>query len=194
MDTASISELGEEIFALLRSSPDGISEYELIRTLRERGHPLFPRLELDDQLALFRQHFLLFHLLYRLRLLLREEQSGDLDISTLAIRMQPYARGGEGLSVGDPLQEYYLDLSQLEQTSAEDVRELLDGFWSAVGVGPEKAGALDTLGLVEPVDYATIKHRYRQLAMQHHPDRGGDHETLQRLNEAMSILDRCYSR
>ncbi|NNG14653.1 MAG: DnaJ domain-containing protein, partial [Gammaproteobacteria bacterium] len=44
--------------------------------------------------------------------------------------------------------------------------------------------------LDDPVSDADIKQQYRRLAMQHHPDRGGDDATLQKINAAMNILTR----
>jgi curved DNA-binding protein CbpA len=33
-----------------------------------------------------------------------------------------------------------------------------------------------------------MRHAYRQLALRHHPDRGGDLRTMQALNGAWSVL------
>jgi curved DNA-binding protein CbpA len=38
------------------------------------------------------------------------------------------------------------------------------------------------------VDDATIKRRYRRLAMRHHPDRGGDGVRLREINAALATL------
>ena len=177
----------------LTRRPAGLREYDLIQYLREAGWTEFRRPGVDDRLALFRQHFLLFHVLYRLRDTLREEQAGELVID-LRIVIEPYRPGREALAAGDPLRGYYLDLSQLEKTTEADVEALLEGFWERLEAGEEKGSALAVMGLEEPVDYPTIKRRYRQLAMRHHPDRGGNHVRLQELNRAMAVLTRYYGR
>jgi DnaJ-class molecular chaperone len=90
------------------------------------------------------------------------------------------------------LRDYYLDLSNLEQTSADDVTHLLESFWTRLGANEQRAAALEALELEDPVDYPAIKQQYRRLAMQHHPDRGGDKAQLQTLNYAMAVLEKCY--
>jgi curved DNA-binding protein CbpA len=47
---------------------------------------------------------------------------------------------------------------------------------------------LATLGLSDPVDNDKIRQRYRELAMKHHPDRGGDQALLQDINRALQTL------
>ena len=44
------------------------------------------------------------------------------------------------------------------------------------------------LGINESADTATIKEAYRNLAREHHPDRGGDVEKFKEATEAYSIL------
>ena len=52
--------------------------------------------------------------------------------------------------------------------------------------------ALEILGLDEPVSYEEVRVQYKRLAMEHHPDRGGDKEKLQLINEAMQQLKMYY--
>ncbi len=46
----------------------------------------------------------------------------------------------------------------------------------------------NTLGVPRDADQDTIKKAYRKLAMQHHPDKGGDPNEFQKINEAYEIL------
>ncbi|VAW86545.1 hypothetical protein MNBD_GAMMA18-476, partial [hydrothermal vent metagenome] len=48
--------------------------------------------------------------------------------------------------------------------------------------------ALSQLGLKAPVTDEQIRRRYKELVMQHHPDRGGNEQQLQALNQAMAVL------
>lgn len=48
--------------------------------------------------------------------------------------------------------------------------------------------ALAMMGLQDPFDPEALKARYRELSRQHHPDRGGDAQTMARLNNAYEAL------
>jgi DnaJ-domain-containing protein 1 len=187
-----IQQLEQRCHRLLCEAPAGLSEHTLLQSLRTAPDSLLPGLAPEDTLGLFQSHFLLFHALYRLRERLLREQSGVLQISPLCIRIAPYREGEAGLCQGDPLRDYYLDLSQLVQTGEEEVEAMLKGFWGRMGAADERLQALAVLGLEEPVDLATIKSRYRRLVMHHHPDRGGEAQRMQALNEAYTVLQRYY--
>lgn len=194
MPSDALSALEAHILETLTAHPHGISEYDLIKALRNADPKSFTHGPLADPITLFRVHFLLFHTLYRLRERLWQEQRGHLDINTLRIALQPYQPGVAALAGYDPLRDYYLDLGNLRDTTADDVAELLGGFWKRMHAGDQRAAALAVLELRDPVDYAAIKKQYRQLAMRHHPDRGGDKAQLQALNHAMTVLDRYYGK
>jgi len=112
----------------------------------------------------------------------------DLEINPLKICWSDYQAGENAVGAADPLREYYLDLSNLQRTSERDVDELLASFWVRFQREDQREDALAILGLSDPVDDTTIKQTYRQLAMQHHPDRGGETERLQAINAAVKVL------
>ncbi len=66
--------------------------------------------------------------------------------------------------------------------------DLVGAFWARLGRRERRAEALAQLGLADPVDDDTVKRAYRRLAMEHHPDRGGDKERLQAINAAARLL------
>ncbi|MHB1292692.1 MAG: DnaJ domain-containing protein, partial [Sulfuricella sp.] len=76
-----------------------------------------------------------------------------------------------------------------ENTGKQEVLEMLDTFWLRFARLGHRAEALAALGLADPVDYPEIRRRYRELAMEHHPDRGGELEKLQAINAAMELLE-----
>jgi hypothetical protein len=196
-DLDSSQDLAEQVLQLLQAAPDGLAEYALIQQLKTRHSGHLPNLPLTDKLVLFRTHFLLFNALYRLRDQLWASQSGYLQISALNIQLLPYQPGSAELSEHDPLRDYYLDLSQLNDTDEQDVAKLLLSFWTRMHGSEEKQAALELFeldGSAQALNLATIKHRYRQLVSQHHPDRGGSTERLQSINKAMEILERYYGR
>jgi len=174
---------------VLRAHPVGLGEYELIKILEAENDADFPHGCLHDSLSLFQTHFLLFHSLYLLHDQLWEKQTAHLDIHTLCIQLLPFKPASSSqLSEHDPLREYYLDLSNLKNTDANKVDHLLNQFWSRFISNDDRRQALAALELEDPVDWSVIKTQHRRLAMQHHPDRGGDEERLQAINAAMDIL------
>lgn len=176
---------------MLRAHPAGLSEYELIKTLEAENQTDFCSDCLRDTLSLFQTHFLLFHALYRLHEQLWEAQTARLDIHTLCIQLLPFkASTSSQIADHDPLREYYLDLNNLKNAAASDVEALLTQFWSRFVGDDDRCLALATLELKDPVDWHAIKTQHRRLAMQHHPDRGGDEARLQAINAAMDILAR----
>ena len=52
----------------------------------------------------------------------------------------------------------------------------------------QRQQALAVLGLPPTATPQQIKHRYRTLAKQHHPDRGGDLREMQRITAAYEFL------
>ncbi|MDH2434961.1 DNA-J related domain-containing protein [Pokkaliibacter sp. MBI-7] len=187
--------LVETICHLIRQElalyPAGLSEYALIKALRK--HHL--DLPLSPELSLFRSHFLLFHCLYHLREQLLSEQSGLLEIHTLCICLAPWQPGHEGLTKSDPLQAYYMDWQQFASTDQQEVHALLDSFWKRYHLtdSGHLQAALCALELppeatVDVSSHQLIRRQYQRLAMQHHPDRGGDECRFKEIQSAWDYL------
>lgn len=176
------------ILAELRRHPAGIDEFRFIRALQERGDlEEFSADALREPLSLYRTHFVLFHCLYRLGERLAADGE-DVEVHCLRIRILPRRGSGPALGGADPMRAFYLDLANLENVDTARVEAMLGDFWLRLARDDRREQALATLGLADPVTDAEIKTAYRRLAMRHHPDLGGDKATLQRLNEAMTIL------
>ncbi len=175
------------LYRVLQEHPDGLREYDLLERLRGSS----PLRGLDE-LGLFRVHFLLFHHLYRLRRALERAGRGSLEIHCLRIRLVPLQgapENPEALPLApDPLADYYLDLENLRRTTREDVREMLRWFWRRFRVHGRREEALAVLGLGPGASPGQIRRRYRELALEHHPDRGGDADRFRRIAEAMEVL------
>ncbi len=187
-----IAELQAAVEPALHAHPKGMTELDLMDQLAAAGHHLFGREARSHPAALYRAHFLLFHTLYRLRFQLIDEGL-HLEIHCLDIHLRPAKLALEdeqALAERDGLAAFYLDLTNLEGMDDAAVERLItDGLRRALGsTGREEA--LAELGLAEGATPAQIRNRYRRLAMRHHPDRGGDTETLQRINNAYQRLMR----
>jgi hypothetical protein len=185
---AHLQEIETALQLLLRAHPAGLGEYEIIKSLQQQNCAGFPPVSLLEPLPLFRMHFLLYHVLYRWRDHVWHTQSAHLHISPLCIRLQPYSAGCAAVAEYDPLRQYYLDVTHLYNTDEAEVTQLLGAFWVKFRAGEKRQAALKLLGLQEPADRATIQHRYRILAMQYHPDRGGNADMFCALQAAKEIL------
>lgn len=182
------------VLEAVREAPDGQTEHALLGELKRRDVAPFAQARLTEPLELFRAHFLLFHCLYRLQEWLARQgewlRIHCLDIGVASLDAGQHAADGRGLAAGDPLRSYYLDLDNLDAMDAATVEAMLSGFWRRLNGSERRQEALRVLGMEEPAEPAAIRHRYRQLAQRHHPDKGGDTETLQQINEALMVLER----
>ena len=171
----------------LENNPEGIGEYDLMVNLKSQGYfdflsqPALPH-------ELFQAHFFLFHSLYLLNNIFLEKQSFLLSIHTLKIQLLPYQKGENAIQQDDKLKSYYLDFSHLENTTEDDIYNMLTSFWNNLNRFESRGAALEELGLKDPVEDKEIKRKYRRLAMKHHPDRGGDANKLQKINDALASL------
>lgn len=191
--TALADALETRLETLLIASPTGISEYALIHQLRDEQWPVFVTIRFGDPLDLFRSHFLLFHVLYRLRERWLTEQRAILDINPLCISWRPCQNANTcALAATDALRDYYLDFIHLEKTTTTEVQQLLDDFWRRLHAHEGRGAALTELGLQDPVNSAEIQQAYRRLAMSHHPDRGGNPERFARIRKAWEQLKPEY--
>lgn len=183
------------ILSILRTAPGELSEHQLIRRLEADQAP-FPEAADHADLALFQKHFMVMNALYQLQLSLFDEDI-HLAISPLSIQLHPAGSGGACLPSEGPdarLRDYYLDWSQLEQTSAAEVDQLLNNFWQHYLAIDKKADALNRLGLEGNEDWTAVQLAYRRLAAEHHPDRGGDQAEFIAVREAYEILSRSFNK
>ena len=177
----------------LRSAPAGMNELSLIKALQKPPWELLGAVVFSEPEKLYPVHFLLFHVLYRLRDQL-SEAGESLTISPLSIRIEAQTVvGGEGVPDSvDTLRHFYLDLSQY-RLPEEAIQQMMNDFWAgSPGQAPAQAeakAAAEVLGFqAVPGDFPTVKKRFRRAVMHAHPDRGGKTETIQHLNQAFAVL------
>lgn len=179
------------ITKILEQHPEGITEYQLIQQLREHELDAFVQANLQEPLSLFQTHFLLFNLLYQLRDALYAQQLATLEIHALCIQLKPWLPGTQAVCLQDKLREYYLDISQLENTDREAVEKLLNFSQHRLTQQDAATEALTVLGFdteQKNPDAQQIQIRYRQQVSLHHPDRGGCTQQIQALNGAYETL------
>lgn len=159
------------LLALLRQASGSYKVHELLAELRRRE--LIPPLPGDEQQQLFRLNFLIMNALYQLQAELHDE-GWWLLISTLDIRLEPLAprNTASALAQGEALRSYYLDWQVFWQTDRDEVEALLGSFWQACERDEHRAEALTLFALPAGAGPDAIRRRWRELALQHHPDRG----------------------
>jgi len=171
------------------------SEHQLLGILVEQG-----LLSADygrDSLALFQAHFLVMNALYSLQQT-AQNKGRQLEITALRVQWLPMVENSKSaneVELSDrSLSDYYLDFENFNGASQASVEDLLSSFWRRYIAQDDKQAALAVLDLEGSSDFAAIKKRYRQLAMEHHPDRGGDATQLSDINDAYETLKRCFHR
>ncbi|WP_020614301.1 DNA-J related domain-containing protein [Sediminispirochaeta bajacaliforniensis] len=187
----------EKIRVVLFRFPDGIDEFHLMQELgwEELRNKLVPGLfcSEDPDRILFCSHFLLFHLLYRLKERLRSTKSGSLTVFCLEIRLVPQlcrtTENQGALEKADPMEAYYLNLQNMETVSGSDVRNMLEDFFRRFASWENRDVDLKILGLDHGAGKQEIKEQYHRLVMKHHPDRGGNAQKFREVAEAMERLE-----
>ena len=182
------------ILAILKSHPNGMSEFDILKELKSQL-PEFSQLAEDPNLQLFRQHFLIMNALYQLQSSLWQEENLMLSISATRIHLLSTAQFSMSDctslndSVDAKLAAYYLDWEEYEKTDADEVSRLLNSFYKGISLSGNRDSALKTLQIdnSNPTK-AIIKQQYRKLAEKHHPDRGGDQEVFIGLRQAYEYL------
>ncbi len=188
MSEANHNPLIAPLLALLQQAAGSYKVHELMAALRQQGS--LPQLADDEQLQLFRVNFLIMSALYQLQTELWQE-GWWLVISTLDIRLEPLAKtpaASHAFAIGENLRSYYLDWQVFWQTDRAEVEALLNRFWRAYDGEGHKAEALALFELNEGASQEAIRRRWRELALQHHPDRGGNAETFIRIRWAWQCL------
>ncbi|MDO3722531.1 DNA-J related domain-containing protein [Marinobacter sp. chi1] len=183
----------------LRLAPDGMSELHLLKALQNPPWELFGSIQFSEPEKLYPVHFLLFHVLFRLR-----DQLADSDMSlsisalNISLSAQPMVSGDGLPDATDKLREFYLDLSHY-QLGDSVIQQMMDDFLAgrtgrkpAEGDLKHASAVLNFEGI--PTSFSEVKHRFRRAVMQAHPDRGGDTGEIQRLNEAFSVFKTHFNR
>jgi len=174
----------------LEEHPEGVSEHDFLHTLDVQG--FFKTLDAaaSSTLLLFQKHFLLFHVLYSINQQRVADKRGGLQITPMLIKQLDYLEADTQIGEFDSLCDYYLELENLTSATGDKVDDLLNGFWEKYLRNEKRGAALEALGLNDPVTDAQIVQRYRKLANVHHPDKGGDKDIIQEINEAYVVLIR----
>lgn len=165
--------------------------------LSRLGLKLHSETVLSADLARFQQHFVLYHLLYRLQQQMLELEQGYLSIELAKVRLLPLANAPQQLTEQQQYagrREYYLSWQNFYLMTEQLLDLHLSDFWQQL-ITPQATHAelatADALALLQLPAHFTLqqlKKAYRSKALQLHPDRGGEQQQFILLRQAYQQL------
>ncbi|MFU2510382.1 MULTISPECIES: DNA-J related domain-containing protein [Pseudoalteromonas] len=190
-----LNPLIDEIFELILTQETWMV-HTLALKLQQQGS--ISTLDVQPERDLFKRNFLIMNALYQLQQQLQPAQ--HLAIASLQITLTDTAPHNSVQQL-DPLRDYYLDWQNYETTS-DEIEELLNDFWQRFASHKKPQQALDRKAydmllhrwqLAKQCSLKDIQKRWRQLAMQYHPDKEtGDTEKFKELkNEYEQLKASC---
>jgi hypothetical protein len=176
------------ILGYLRAQSSSCSLIDLVNLCEQNLLSLIGK-GVDRQVVTFQKNFFIMNALYQIQ---RDIQTEGflLTIFPLDICMVPnHATGKDSLTTRDNnLARYYLDWSNLNSITVEDVQALFSSFWQKYRAGDKVDEALTTLGLTQDVDRFQIRQAYKKKVAISHPDKGGCAEDFIKIREAYEVL------
>jgi hypothetical protein len=183
------------ILDILKNVTDKIGEYDIIRRLEQQGI-VFPEDDDSYNVLMFKKHFMTMNALYHLQQDLFED-GYYLNISALDIAIEPLEESSNEQSLLDSaeykIRDYYLDWQHFKTTGEAEINELLSGFWNRYHSLGKQAEALEILELNSDASWEHVKHAYRRLVTEHHPDKGGKGARFIEIRSAYEVLRFYYS-
>jgi hypothetical protein len=182
------------ILRYLREQNSSCSLIDLVNLCEQSFLSLIGR-DVDLQIVIFQKNFFIMNALYQIQCDIQTE-GFSLIIFPLDIRMVPNLAGDKaGLATRDTdLANYYLDWSNLNSITTEDVDALFSSFWQRYRAVDKVDAALTTLGLNKDVDWFNIRQAYKKKIAISHPDKGGCTEDFIKIREAYEVLAFSYHK
>ncbi len=151
--------------------------------------------DVDPQIVIFQKNFFVMNALYQIQSDIQTE-GFLLTIFPLEISMTVISFGSKDvLTTRDTdLALYYLDWSNLNNITVEDVESLFSTFWQKYSAVDKIDAALATLGLSKGVDWFDIRNAYQKKVIISHPDKGGCADDFIKTRSAYEILKFSYQR
>lgn len=184
-----MEELQAKILTAVEKKPAGVSEYDLLQSVKDLIEQQVG--DSEGSVGLFRHHFVLMHCLYQLQQTLWLQNQQVLSISPLCIKIEiPVTNNHNSVSQPEDteLKQYYLDWNNFESMGKDDVDDLLSGFWQDYAKYIQQDEAWEILGLPDDSAITEVAKRYRALAAIHHPDKGGDKDMFIKIRAAYESL------
>lgn len=184
-----------DVLRILKQRPGGVKIYELLTGLNQDLVNQVVNTE-DYNVSIFRKNFLLMNALYQLQLRLLKDGL-YLSIGQIEVQLIPTQQVNQKklTSAGEQrIREYYFNWENYEKTRSEDVVRLLDTFWSHYSATDKLTDAMIVLGVTHASEWSEIQRKYRSLARENHPDKGGDTQRFIEIREAYEVLAVHYKK
>lgn len=175
------------ILHYLRVNPGSCTLLELVSYCDDQLQAIVSE---DRLVSAFEKNFLVMNGLYQIQHQLLQEDNLHLAISPMEIQVLPGTATADeqAISRDTSLAGYYLDWRNLTETSAQDIADLLAGFWRRAASSDRLDWASSVLEVSLPLQKQAVVAAYRAKASLAHPDKGGNHEDFLTLREAYEVL------
>ena len=180
------------ILRCLREQKNSCSLLDLVNLCEQDFLSLILK-DVAPEIAIFQKNFFVMNALYQIQHDIQTE-GFSLTIFPLEICMMPnYAGVKNSLTTRDnDLAHYYLDWSNLNNITVEEVESLFASFWRRYQAVDKVGGALTTLGLNKGVDWSKVRQAYQKNVLINHPDKGGCADDFIKTREAYEVLRFYY--
>ena len=175
------------------SPPDAEQAIEEQYLLKRLGLKLHCDTVRSEDMARFQQHFVLYHLLYRVQQQLLDSQQGYLSVELAKVRLLSVSHTPVS-DAQDSRRQYYLNWHNFYQMTEQLLDQHLNAFWQNFAVSQSAQVALSEaeakalLQLPAHFNFDQLKKAYRTKALQLHPDRGGEAQQFILLRQAYQRL------
>ncbi|KUM52328.1 DNA-J related domain-containing protein [Rheinheimera sp. EpRS3] len=193
LSTAILNLLQGQLESLILAYTPSHSPIEEQYLLSRLGLKLHSDTLQSADLARFQQHFVLYHLLYRIQQHWLAQRHGYLAIGLAKLQLLPLTQALPPDSDAGR-QDYYLNWQNFYAMTEQLLDQHLDAFWQqwqqpVVSVNTMAHNeALALLGLPASFTPQQLKKAYRTKALQLHPDRGGEQQQFILLQQAYQQL------
>lgn len=182
------------ILGYLREQSSSCSLVDLVALCEQDFISLILK-NVDPQVVIFQKNFFVMNALYQIQRDIQTEEF-SLTIFPLEICMIPNRAGTKGtLTTRDSdLARYYLDWSNLNNITVEEIETLFSSFWQRYSARDKIDAALTTLGIDKNVGWFEIRQAYQKKIVISHPDKGGCADDFIETRAAYEVLRFCYHR
>ncbi len=182
------------ILAYLREQNSSCSLINLIN-LCEQDLLILIGKDVNYQIGIFQKNFFVMNALYQIKNDVQTE-GFSLTILPMDISMVPnYDKSKSTLTNRDTeLANYYLNWSNLESITTEEVEDLFNSFWQKYSAIDKVDMALTSLGLKQDADWSDVRQAYKKRIAINHPDKGGCAERFIETREAYEVLSFNYRK